>query len=228
MEVFALENKGRRMILNDSIRAQDFITTDLVKCLQSALLNQKITSLKAGNARFAAETSRNNNASEPSRMLQMIKLAKGASGSVILWSGRTIGIIAGASVKAANVTANVGKYAYRHIADGPVPGLVVRFPGVLVGSAAAIQLWGTAMGSYAVRQALRASCIRQAIGIHRWLHLPASLRATAVLTGVRTSQYITSGIIPGLFTAWAVYDGYRLASFAYRQLHEHYNMKSNL
>lgn len=163
-----------------------------------------------------------------SRMQQMIKLAKGAGGLVGQWTGWTVGVVAGASYKAAKVTAKVGKQAYRTIADSPVPGLVVRFPGVTLGSAIALQLWGTAMGSCVARQALRAACIRHFIGVHSWLHLPASLRATAVLTGVRTSQYITSGIIPGLFTVWAIYDGYRLASFAYNHYYEHYNVNSKL
>ncbi|XP_065074209.1 uncharacterized protein LOC135698245 [Ochlerotatus camptorhynchus] len=230
MEQFVLENNGRRMILNHSMRAQEIMTTDClhqVKFFPSTLLNQQITPLDAGNflrVRFAAEMNRDNNASESSRMQQMTKLAKGA----VQWTGWTFGVIAGASYKAAAVTANVGKQAYRKIADSPVPGLVVRFPGVLIGSAVAIQLWGTVMGSCVTRQVLRATCIRHFIGIHSWLHLPASLRATAVLTGVRTSQYITAGIVPGLFTAWAIYDGYRLASFVYSQYHEHYNMNSKL
>lgn len=220
MEMFALEFDGRRTSLQHSMRAQEFVTPDRARILQRSLLKQRITPINAESillVRFPGLVVPAS--SESSRMQQMTTMAKGAGEFVVRWTG--IAAIAGATYK-------VGKQAYRTIANSPLPGLVVRFPGVTVGTAFAVQLWGSAMGSYAARQVLRAAWIHHFITLHGWLHLPASMRGMAVLSGVRTTQYITSGLIPGLFTAWALYDGYRLGCYVYSQYQEHYNMQSNV
>lgn len=125
------------------------------------------------------------------------------------------------AVKWTNSAVQAGKQAYRSITGTKEPEpSVVRFTGATVGSAVTVNLWFTTLGSRAAREALRAGCIRNSVRMYSWLHLPASLRAAAVAFGVRTNNYIVSGIVPGLFTVWAIYDGYRLVRVVYQMYDE--------
>lgn len=150
-----------------------------------------------------------------------------------------------ASVYVAGKTIDTGKQVYGKISESPVPGQVaqwtfqagkqafrgitgtrepepsvVRFTGATVGSAITVNLWFTGLGSRAAREALRAGCIRSSVRMFSWLHLPASQRAAAVAFGVHANKYISSGIVPGLFTVCAIYDGYRLVRVVYQMYDE--------
>uniref|UniRef100_A0A1Q3FSF2 Uncharacterized protein n=1 Tax=Culex tarsalis TaxID=7177 RepID=A0A1Q3FSF2_CULTA len=93
--------------------------------------------------------------------------------------------------------------------------------GSLAGTTVAIAGAGTtgylclqAISSRVGREALRAGCIRNSLCTMSTLGLPIQ-RSTAVFIGTRLNNYIVQGIVPGLFTAWAFYDTYRLGRWAY-------------
>ncbi|KXJ70030.1 hypothetical protein RP20_CCG025120 [Aedes albopictus] len=111
--------------------------------------------------------------------------------------------------------AGAGQQAYQFATTSPVTAPAMRFTGAGIGSALTWNLMASSVASRAGRKLARAACIRSATWIFNSLHLPNSMRAAAVLTGVRAHNYIASGFIPGLFTAWAVYDGYRVARYCY-------------
>ncbi|XP_001651551.2 uncharacterized protein LOC5567124 [Aedes aegypti] len=115
----------------------------------------------------------------------------------------------------AGATYNTGLQAYQIVSTNPITGPVLRFAGAAIGSAITLNLMATSVASRAGRELVRASCIRNSLWIFNKLHLPNTLRASAVFAGVSTQNYIASGVIPGLFTAWAIYDGYRVARYCY-------------
>lgn len=114
-----------------------------------------------------------------------------------------------------SVKDGAGQQVYQVVTPNPITGPVVRFAGAAIGSALTWNMMATSVASRAGRELVRASCIRNSMWIFNSLHLPNSLRAAAVYTGVNTHNYIASGLIPGLFTALAIYDGYRVARYCY-------------
>lgn len=86
----------------------------------------------------------------------------------------------------------------------------------IVGAGTTSYLWLGAISSRVAKEALRAGCIRNSLCAMSTLSLPIQ-RSTAVWIGVNLNNYIVQGIVPGLFTAWAVYDTYRLGRWAYNR-----------
>ncbi|KAL1374540.1 hypothetical protein pipiens_018023 [Culex pipiens pipiens] len=84
----------------------------------------------------------------------------------------------------------------------------------IAGAGTTSYLWLGAISSRVAKEALRAGCIRNSLCAMSTLSLPMQ-RSTAVFIGTRLNNYIVQGIVPGLFTAWAVYDTYRLGRWAY-------------
>ncbi|KXJ70029.1 hypothetical protein RP20_CCG025119 [Aedes albopictus] len=132
-----------------------------------------------------------------------------------------VGNLANAGYNAAVATYDAGQQAYQVVATSPLTGPVVRFAGAAIGSTLTWSLMASSVASRAGREVARASCIRSSMWIFNSLHLPNSMRAAAVFTGVRAHDYIASGLIPGLFTAWAIYDGYRVARYCYNMYQDH-------
>ncbi|XP_062549821.1 uncharacterized protein LOC134214478 [Armigeres subalbatus] len=120
---------------------------------------------------------------------------------------------------------DVTKKAYNAVKDNapsiPMKGAALGFTTAAIGSAATMNMMVTSAASNVGSKLVRASCIRNSLWLFNKLGLPNAMRAGAVSAGVHANNYIISGLIPGLFTAWAVYDGYRLARFAYNKYQEH-------
>uniref|UniRef100_A0A1Q3FRI5 Uncharacterized protein n=2 Tax=Culex tarsalis TaxID=7177 RepID=A0A1Q3FRI5_CULTA len=94
-------------------------------------------------------------------------------------------------------------------AGAPTAGRMTRFALATVGAAKTGAVWA---GPAAGRTAFRAAAIKGSLKVA----VPVGVeRATAVYVGTRASNYVTGGVIPGVLTALAVYDGWCIARWAY-------------